>query len=294
MEIIFNLNGKDLRVTAEAGENARALLKRLGMRSVRNSDDGYGFAGSDSILLDGNSVNASMLIAAQLDGRRVMTAESLNEYGKLSPVQSALIDAGVIQSGYNDPALALLLTDLLRRHPDPDKAEITDVLSSVFLRESAYRQVFDAVEIARKRMLDPEYSQHYAPSFAANLRHVGKPGGKVDAAASVKAERCFVEDFVDPQACVLKMLRSPHAHAYITHIDTTGAESMPGVVAVFDHRNCPDVYYTAGGQTAPEPSPLDRRMFGQKMRHYGDRVAAVVAENRRTGSRCPEGDQGRL
>ena len=278
MDISFTLNGKERVIRAEAGENVQVLLKRLGMRSVRNSDDGYGFAGSDTILLNGHTVNASLLIAAQLEGCEIVTAESLNEYGKLGPVQSALIDAGVIQSGYNDPALALLLTDLLKRNPNPARSEITDSLSSLFLRESAYQQVFDAVEIASKRIKNPQFNKATAPSFGDHLRHVGKPGGKVDAAAAIKAEACFVEDFVAADACVLKMLRSPHAHAYINHIDTTEAESMPGVVAVFDHRNCPDVYYTPGGQTAPEPSPLDRRLFGQKMRHYGDRVAAVVAE----------------
>ena len=239
MEIVFTLNGKQKAIQAEAGENVQVLLKRLGMRAVRNSDDGYGFAGSDTILLDGCSVNASLLIAAQLDGREVVTPESLNEYGKLSPVQSALIDAGVIQSGYNDPALALLITDLFKRSPNPTKAEITDVMSSIFLRESAYQQVFDAVDIARQRLSDPDYVATSVPSFAGENRQVGKPGGKVDAARSIKAEPCFVEDFVAPDACVLKMLRSPHAHAYITRIDTSEAEGMPGVVAVFDHRNCP-------------------------------------------------------
>ncbi|PJE79636.1 putative xanthine dehydrogenase molybdenum-binding subunit XdhA [invertebrate metagenome] len=278
MDIIFHLNGKLTQVQAEAGENVQSLLKRLGMRSVRNSDDGYGFTGSDSILLDGCSVNASLLIAAQLEGRKVVTPESLNEYGKLSPVQSALIDAGVIQSGYNDPVLALLITDLLKRNPNPSRGDITDVLSSLFLRECAYQQVFDAVDIARHRMADATYIARSVPSFSGDNRQVGRPGVKVDAVRSIKAEPCFVEDFVVPEACVLKMLRSPHAHAYITSIDTAEAESMPGVVAVFDYRSCPDVYYTPGGQTAPEPSPLDRRMFGQKMRHYGDRVAAVVAE----------------
>ncbi|OED44934.1 molybdopterin-dependent oxidoreductase Mo/Fe-S-binding subunit [Endozoicomonas sp. (ex Bugula neritina AB1)] len=278
MDIVFTLNDKATAIQAEAGENGQVLLKRLGMRSVRNSDDGYGFAGSDTILLDGVSVNASLLIAGQLNGCEVTTAESLNEYGKLSPVQSALIDAGVIQSGYNDPALALLITDLLKRNPNPSNAEITDILSSIFLRESAYQQVFEAVEFARQRMKNPGFTVTSIPSFAGENRQVGKPGGKVDAACSIKAEPCFVEDFVAPDACVLKMLRSPHAHAYITCIDTSEAEKMPGVVAVLDHRNCPDVYYTPGGQTAPEPSPLDRRMFGQKLRHYGDRVAAVVAE----------------
>ncbi|STK77019.1 selenate reductase subunit YgfN [Escherichia coli] len=45
------------------------------------------------------------------------------------------------------------------------------------------------------------------------------------------------------------------------------------------HLNCPDIYYTPGGQSAPEPSPLDRRMFGKKMRPSAIVLLRVVAES---------------
>ena len=50
-------------------------------------------------------------------------------------------------------------------------------------------------------------------------------------------------------------------------------------MAVITHRNCPDVLYGRAGQGAPEPSPYDATMFGRRLRHVGDRVAAVVAED---------------
>ena len=53
---------------------------------------------------------------------------------------------------------------------------------------------------------------------------------------------------------------------------------MPGVVTVLTHENCPDHVYTTAGQGFPEPSPHDQRMFSRKVRHVGDRVAAVLAE----------------
>ncbi len=282
MSISFTLNGAPRTVQVEPGKNVQTLLRELGFNSVRDSDDGWGFAGSDTILLDGSAVNATMLIAGQLEGRDVVTAESLNVYGQLTAVQSALIDAGAIQSGYNDPAVALVLTDLLQRNPAANRVEVTDALSGIFLRESAYEQVFAAVEIAKERLTNPEHVANVNPEFNKvfdrDMRFVGKASRKVDAARTLKAEKAFVEDFVPADACHLNMLRSPHAHAYITSLDTSKAEAMPGVVAVLSYKNAPDVYYTPGGQTAPEPSPLDRRLFGQKMRHFGDRVAAVVAE----------------
>ena len=54
--------------------------------------------------------------------------------------------------------------------------------------------------------------------------------------------KAFVEDMVEPGSCYLKMLRSPHAHAYIKSIDTSEAEKIPGVVYILTHKNCPDIY----------------------------------------------------
>ncbi|MCK9601707.1 MAG: molybdopterin-dependent oxidoreductase, partial [Sphaerochaeta sp.] len=105
-----------------------------------------------------------------------------------------------------------------------------------------------------------------------------KPKGKVDGPQLVAGEPCFVEDRVLPGYYSMVLLRSPYAHAYITKIDTSEALLMEGVVTIITHENCPDVFYMQAGQGNPEPSPHDRRLFNRKVRHVGDRVAAVVAE----------------
>jgi putative selenate reductase molybdopterin-binding subunit len=100
----------------------------------------------------------------------------------------------------------------------------------------------------------------------------------VDGPQLVAGEPCFVEDRVLPGYYSMVLLRSPYAHAYITKIDTSEALLMEGVVTIITHENCPDVFYMQAGQGNPEPSPHDRRLFNRKVRHVGDRVAAVVAE----------------
>ena len=129
------------------------------------------------------------------------------------------------------------------------------------------------------RLSDPAYDEAASPKFRPDLRHIGKDREKVDAARLALGERAFVEDRVDADACHLRMLTSPHAHAWIRSIDSSVAEAMPGVVAVLTHLNCPDRVYTTAGQGYPEPSPYDQRMFSRKVRHVGDRVAAVLAES---------------
>ena len=279
MIIHFTLNGHAQEMRVNPGENVQKLLFNLGLHSVRNSDDGFGFAGSDAILFNSHIVNASLLIAAQLDHANILTAESLGKWNEPSLVQQAMIDVGVIQSGYNDPAAALIITDLLERIATPTREEIDDALSGLFSRDAGWQQYYQVVELAVSRRDNPQSTLHIAPTFRDDLNVVGKLHPKTDAAKMVQAKPCYVEDRVPGDACIIKMLRSPHAHALITHLDVSQAEALPGVVHVITYRNCPDIYYTPGGQSAPEPSPLDRRMFGQKLRHVGDRVAAVVAEN---------------
>ncbi|HBD1816847.1 TPA: molybdopterin-dependent oxidoreductase Mo/Fe-S-binding subunit [Escherichia coli] len=279
MIIHFTLNGAPQELTVNPGENVQKLLFNMGMHSVRNSDDGFGFAGSDAIIFNGNIVNASLLIAAQLEKADIRTAESLGKWNELSLVQQAMVDVGVVQSGYNDPAAALIITDLLDRIAAPTREEIDDALSGLFSRDAGWQQYYQVIELAVARKNNPQATIDIAPTFRDDLEVIGKHYPKTDAAKMVQAKPCYVEDRVTADACVIKMLRSPHAHALITHLDVSKAEALPGVVHVITHLNCPDIYYTPGGQSAPEPSPLDRRMFGKKMRHVGDRVAAVVAES---------------
>ena len=88
------LNGKTLFTETDPFVNVQVLLKQMGILSVRDSDNHTGFAGSDTILLDGKPVNAGLMIAAQLDGHDVVTAEFLAKGNQMDPVQAALVDAG--------------------------------------------------------------------------------------------------------------------------------------------------------------------------------------------------------
>ena len=279
MKVNFILNGAPKSVLCEVGESAQKLLKRIGIRSVRDSDNHQGFAGSDTILVNGKPICACLLLAPQLEGKDVKTVESLIEGKEMSAIQSAMVDAGVVQDGYNSPAAALLIKDLLDRSPEPTDAEITDALSGLFVRDCGYKPFFDAVRLAQKRIKDPTYKGEIAPEFRGDLRHVGKARRKVDGQRLVTGQKAYVEDMIDPDACILKMLRSPHAHAYIKSIDVSAAEKVAGVVHIITHENCPDTPYTSAGQGFPEPSPYDKRMFSRKLRHVGDRVAAVIAES---------------
>ncbi|MCP4590928.1 MAG: molybdopterin-dependent oxidoreductase, partial [bacterium] len=279
MKISVGLNGVVTEFETEPGEKVRDLLQRKGFISARNGCDGQGACGSCAVLLDGRLVNSCLLLTPQIDGRKLHTVDHLSSDRELSALQSAFVDAGIVQCGYCTPAMLLAVHELLSTIAQPTRAQIKDALSGVFCRCTGYEQVFIAVDLACRRLKDPQYKGYIAPEFRDQLRLVGKVKRKVDGAVLARGETAFVEDRVLPGSCHLKMLRSPHAHAYITSIDTRDAEAIPGVVLILTHQNCPEVHYNQAGQGFPEPSPYDRKMFGEKVRHVGDRVAAVVAES---------------
>ncbi|MFA5698269.1 MAG: molybdopterin-dependent oxidoreductase Mo/Fe-S-binding subunit [Sphaerochaeta sp.] len=279
MTIQLTVNGKRHTTAVEGSESLRELLVRLGYTNVRDSDDRDGFAGSDTIIFNDLPVYANLMNARQADGAEILTAASMGTSRSLNPIQRAMVDAGVVQSAYNAPQAALLLTWLLEHEPNPSREQIKEVLSGIFIRDAGYEHYYLAVQLARELIEFGEYKTPISPTFRDHLTYVGKPKGKIDGPTLVAGEPAFVEDRVLQGAYAMAILRSPHAMAYITKIDTAKAEALEGVVTVITHKSVPDVYYMQAGQGNPEPSPYDRKLMNQKVRHVGDRVAAVVAES---------------
>ena len=278
MKIQCKINGKDRCFDADPTMKLRELLLMDGHFAVRDSDDSEGFCGSDTVLVDGTPVYSNLMLAGEADGCEIRTPDGLGNPACLTVVQQAMVDAGIVQSAYNAPAAALILTWLLENNPDPSREEIKDALSGIFIRDAGYEHYYLAVDLAKEKLATGAYSSEIAPSFRPALKKVGKPMAKIDAPQLVAGERAFVEDYVSADTCHMVILRSPYASAYINSIDTSEAEKVPGVVKIITAFNCPDIYYMQAGQGEPEPSPHDRRLLNKKVRHVGDRVAAIVAE----------------
>ena len=284
MKVVVNviINGSPVTLEGREDERLRNVLYRAGYNTVRDSDDSEGFAGSDTIVFNGKLRYSNLIMLYQAEGAVIRTAESLRHGREINDVQKAMVKAGVVQSAYNAPEAALALTVLLEKNPEPSKEEIKEALSGIFIRDAGYEHYYLAVDMVREMREKGETSIASGPSFRDELRYVGKPTGKIDGDALVAGDRLFVEDKVQDHAYALHVLRSPFAHAYIKAIDTSEAEKLEGVVDIITAFNCPDIYYMQAGQGYPEPSPYDRRLFNKKVRHVGDRVAAIIAKDEET------------
>ena len=87
---------------------------------------------------------------------------------------------------------------------------------------------------------------------------VGKSIPKKDSSQLLLGKPVFTDDITPSDCLVVKLLRSPHAHALVEDINTDIAMKVSGIEAVYTWKDVPDKRFSIAGQTFPEPSPYDR------------------------------------
>jgi carbon-monoxide dehydrogenase small subunit len=151
MRVELLINGEQREMDVWEGESLLyALRERLGLPGSKNACE-QGECGSCSVLLDRTLVCACLVLAAQADGREVVTVEGLAANGRLHPVQEAFVETGAVQCGFCTPGLVVATADLLAHNPDPGDDEIREALSGNLCRCTGYAKIFDAVRLAASR-----------------------------------------------------------------------------------------------------------------------------------------------
>jgi probable selenate reductase molybdenum-binding subunit len=102
---------------------------------------------------------------------------------------------------------------------------------------------------------------------------------KVDGMGLMLGKPAYTDDLAPRDALIVKVLRSPHAHAKIISINTKAALAIPEIKCVLTYENVPDGVFSKAGQGFPEPSPYDARILEQTVRYVGDAVAIVAGTN---------------
>ena len=104
---------------------------------------------------------------------------------------------------------------------------------------------------------------------------------KVDAMQLVTGKPVYTDDLAPKDCLIVKLLRSPHAHAWVKEINTQVALKVPGIEAIYTWKDIPQDgrRYTQAGQTYPEASPYDRLLIDRHLRYVGDIVAIVAGED---------------
>ena len=89
------------------------------------------------------------------------------------------------------------------------------------------------------------------------MRAVSQPVRKKDAMALVTGKPVYMDDLVNENCLIVKVLRSPHANALVESVQQAAAEKVPGIEAIYPWEDVPQKRFTIAGQASWGPSPYD-------------------------------------
>ncbi len=152
MRIAVEING-----TRHAGEvEPRTLLSDFirhgaGLKGTHVGCE-HGVCGACTVQLDGETVRSCLMLAAQADGRSVLTVEGLADGEVLHPLQAAFHEHHALQCGFCTPGFLTSAEALLRERPDPSEREVREALAGNLCRCTGYEGIVEAVlDVARGR-----------------------------------------------------------------------------------------------------------------------------------------------
>jgi len=108
----------------------------------------YGVCGACTVLVDGQSVRACLMLAVQADGAEVTTVEGLARDGKLHPLQEAFWEHHALQCGFCTPGMLLTAYELLQTNRKPEPDAIRDAIAGNLCRCTGYQNIVTAIQAA--------------------------------------------------------------------------------------------------------------------------------------------------
>jgi carbon-monoxide dehydrogenase small subunit len=152
IKIRFTVNGKSIELETSPTRTLLDILREdMGLTGTKEGC-GKGECGACTVIMDGKAVTSCLVIAAWLDGVSVLTVEGLAADRVGKALQDAFVEAGAVQCGYCIPGFLMSARALLEENAHPTRDEIKEGLSGNLCRCTGYVKIFDAVELAAKRL----------------------------------------------------------------------------------------------------------------------------------------------
>ena len=152
IEIHTVVNGRELQPAVKPNQTLLEFLRDELHLKGSMEGCGVGVCGSCTVLVDGRPVSSCLVLATNIEGKRVATIESLAVGDELDPVQQAFLEHQAFQCGYCTPGMIMATKGLLSSNPQPTEDEIRDYLSGNICRCGTYAEVMAAVKSASEKL----------------------------------------------------------------------------------------------------------------------------------------------
>ena len=151
----LRVNGETLEVAFAPHKTLLEVLREdLSLTGTKHGCE-LGECGTCTVLLDGKPQLSCLVLGLECEDRPIVTVEGLACGPVPHPLQAAFAELGAAQCGYCTPGILCAAKALLDRSPVPSRDEVREALSGNLCRCTGYIKIFEAVELAARRMKDP-------------------------------------------------------------------------------------------------------------------------------------------
>ena len=264
--ITFVLNGAEVSVGADHPHLLSALREELGVTSPKDGCSPSGQCGACTVLVNGKARVSCSTGLHQVAGAEVTTLEGFDPVER-ERLAGAFAAHGALQCGFCIPGILVRVKALLdQKGSDLDRGTIEGRLGAHLCRCTGYTKIVEAVEALAA-------GETFSPALP---KGIGDRGAKYQARELALGDRGYIDDLRRDGLLHGALVLAEHARADVDAIDTSAAEAIDGVVAVFTAADVP-------GELRVGLIHTDWPVFipvGGRTSYTGDVLAIVVAETR--------------
>jgi carbon-monoxide dehydrogenase small subunit len=144
-EVTLSVNGRERTSRVEDRKLLLDTLREdLGLTGAHAGCE-HGVCGACTVLLDGEPVRSCLMLAAQAEGHRIETVESLSNGKEMSALQQSFVDNLGLQCGFCTPGMLLTAKVLLEENPNPTEAEVREAISANLCRCTGYDGIITSI-----------------------------------------------------------------------------------------------------------------------------------------------------
>ncbi len=143
--ITLNVNGEEFEVLTEVHKTLLEVLREdLGLTGTKRGCD-LGTCGACTVLIEGKPYLSCLTLAADVQGKKILTIEGLARDGIPHPLQKAFVEKGAIQCGFCTPGMILTAKAFLDENPHPKEEEVKKAISGNLCRCTGYVKILEAI-----------------------------------------------------------------------------------------------------------------------------------------------------